>query len=286
VTGTVFVVDGFGPTVMLECAICNSQAKHSFSTDSTSYYQCQSCGLVFTDQVPQQDYAQWSKSPNYRNWEEYLTNVFVRIAHDIEKYKQRGKVLEIGSSLGYLLTVLRSAGFDVEGIEPSNFAVNYSRQRGLKVEEGYFQAASYPKESFDIVIANHVLEHVPGPAKLLTQVNEVLKAEGIIFVSLPNFGSIEAQLFRQHWRFLMADQHYFQFNPKTLTQILSQNGFDVLDVKTTVTFTELASPWREIRRACLKDRKQLLYYVVEFLPATLQVMLGRGTGLQVIAAKK
>ena len=109
------------------------------------------------------------------------------------------------------------------------------------------------------------------PAKFLSEVSTVLKERGILFVSLPNFGSLEAQLFRRHWRFLMADQHYFQFTPKTLMQLLSQNGFDVLDVKTTVTFTALDSPWREIRRASLKNRKQLLYYVLEFIPVTVQV---------------
>jgi hypothetical protein len=114
----------------------------------------------------------------------------------------------------------------------------------------------------------------------------VLKDEGVIVVGLPNFGSIEAQLFKGHWRFLMADEHYFQFDPSTLATVLTRNGFDVLDVKTTVTFTELASTWREIKRASVKDRKRLLYYVLEFLPAAVQVGLGRGTGLQAIARKR
>jgi SAM-dependent methyltransferase len=241
---------------------------------------------VFTDHVPQHTYTQWSKSPGYVNWEEYLTNVFTRMVRDIQRFKPAGRVLEIGSSLGYMLVVLNAAGFEGEGIEPSEFAVNYARQRGLKVTEGYFESGVYPKVSFDVVIANHVLEHIPDPAPFLIEIREVLKESGVFVVGLPNFGSVEAQLFKSRWRFLMPEQHYFQFDPSTLASVLTKNGFDILELKTTVTFTELASMWQELRRACVKDRKRLLYYVLEFLPAAVQHVLGRGTGLQVIARKK
>lgn len=240
---------------------------------------------MFTNIVPQADYTEWSKSPGYTAREEYLTNVFSRIVRDIQRFKPTGHVLEIGSSLGYLLRVLCSVGFDAEGVEPSKFAVDYARERGLKVTHGYFEQSLYPPSSFDVVILNHVLEHISNPSELLHGVREILRDGGIILVSVPNFGSIEAQLFRQHWRFLMPQEHYLQFTPKTLSCLLLRNGFDVLDVITTVRFTELADPWREVARAALNDRKSLVYYLLEFVPAAFEQALGRGTGIQVFAAK-
>src|SRR3977135_2415442 len=97
---------------MLACSICRSDAKPYFVAALTQYYQCPRCGLVFTDHVPQQTYRQWSKSPGYVNWEEYLPRVFTRIVRDIQLFKPAGRVLEIGSSLGYMLVVLNAAGFE------------------------------------------------------------------------------------------------------------------------------------------------------------------------------
>jgi 2-polyprenyl-3-methyl-5-hydroxy-6-metoxy-1,4-benzoquinol methylase len=268
------------------CIVCQSAATTlCFTANLTRYYQCQGCSVVFTNQVPQTVYEDWSKSPGYTRWEEYLDNVFTRIVHDIQRFKPDGRVLEIGSSLGYLLRPLIAAGFDAEGIEPSRFAVDYCRQRGLKVTEGYFDSSIYRDSTFDIVILNHVLEHVPNPSAFLGEVRTVLKTRGIVFVSLPNFGSIEAQILRQRWRFLMPEEHYVQFTPRTLSAFLSAHGFDVVDVKTTVRFTELADPWKEATRAFARDKKSLAYYLVEFLPAAVEQALGKGTGLQVIALK-
>jgi methionine biosynthesis protein MetW len=277
---------GEAPTSTPDCIICKSAAKSCFTAGATHYYQCGRCLVVFTNHVPQASYDEWSKTPGYANWEEYLDNIFMRVVQDIKRIRASGRVLDIGSSLGYLLRALIEAGFEAEGIEPSKFGVEYCRERGLNVTEGYFGRSVYPASSFDIVILNHVLEHVPNPSELLRDVREVLREHGIIVVSLPNFGSIEAQLLKQKWRLLMPEEHYLQFTPRTLSAFLANNGFEVVEAKTSVRFTELSDPWKEVKRALLKDRKNLVYYLIEFLPAAFQQALGRGTGLQVIAAKR
>jgi 2-polyprenyl-3-methyl-5-hydroxy-6-metoxy-1,4-benzoquinol methylase len=271
------------PTRPPDCIVCHSAARFRFTAQSTHYFQCRRCSVVFTDHVPQMRYENWSESPGYIRWEEYLDNIFARVTYDISRYKSTGRVLEIGSSLGYLLRALVAEGFDAQGIEPSRFAVEYSERQGLNVREGYFNSGLYPARSFDVVILNHVLEHIPNPSELLMQVRTVLDQRGIVLVSLPNFGSIEAQLLKQRWRFLMPDQHYLQFTPATLSTFLSNNGFHVLEAKTSVRFTELADPWKEARRALLKDPKSFVYYAIELLPAAIEQAVGRGTGLQVIA---
>jgi 2-polyprenyl-3-methyl-5-hydroxy-6-metoxy-1,4-benzoquinol methylase len=274
------------PTTTPGCIICKSAARFCFTAGATHYYQCRHCHVVFTNHVPQTSYDEWSKTPGYANWEEYLDNIFTRVVQDIKRFKATGRVLDVGSSLGYLLRALTAAGFEAEGIEPSKFGVEYSRERGLKVTEGYFSRTVYPASSFDIVILNHVLEHIPNPSELLGDVREVLGEHGIVVVSLPNFASIEAQLLKQRWRFLMPEEHYLQFTPRTLSAFLTDNGFVVMEAKTSVRFTELSDPWREIKRAIVRDRKNLAYYLIEFLPAAFEQALGRGTGLQVIAIKK
>jgi SAM-dependent methyltransferase len=46
--------------------------------------------------------------------------------------------------------------------------------------------ATFPDQSVDFVIANHVLEHLEDPVKALTNMVRVLRTEGILFLSLPD----------------------------------------------------------------------------------------------------
>jgi len=54
------------------------------------------------------------------------------------------------------------------------------------VEDG-FKLASFEDGCVDFVIANHVLEHTDNPLGTLRNWSRVLKGEGILFVSVPNY---------------------------------------------------------------------------------------------------
>lgn len=45
------------------------------------------------------------------------------------------------------------------------------------------ESIPFEEESFDVVIANHMLYHVPNINKALKEINRVLKSEGILFAS-------------------------------------------------------------------------------------------------------
>ncbi len=269
-----------------KCQVCSlSNTKKYFVSNKTTYYHCQSCGFVYANKLPVTSYVDWDKSMAYSKWEEYLKNIYLRMILDIQKYRKKGNVLEIGSSLGFMLETLNKMRFNAEGIEPSTDAVKFSRKKGLKVHSGYFENASIRNSSFDIIIANHVLEHIKSTGVFLTKANKVLKKNGLIVIALPNFDSLEAQLFKSKWRFLMPDEHYYQFTPETLSKLLENNGFKVLDIKTTTAWTEFGSLKNEIVRSIVKDQKRFIYYLLEFIPASLQHFLNRGVGLQIIARK-
>ncbi|HSU55765.1 MAG TPA: class I SAM-dependent methyltransferase [Candidatus Dormibacteraeota bacterium] len=143
--------------------------------------------------------------------------------------KRRGRVLDVGCGRGWLLQQFRKAGWDVHGTELSEQAARYGREAlGLPIETGSLEDVSFPANHFDAITMWHVLEHVPEPAVMLKEVCRVMKPGGVLLVSVPNFGGVEARFFKDKWFHLDVPRHVTHLSSKTLRAALNEAGF--LDV--------------------------------------------------------
>jgi SAM-dependent methyltransferase len=92
-------------------------------------------------------------------------------------------VLEVGTGAGYIAHALSQKAGAVESVDIVD---------DRKVTEGYNQTIvpdetlPFPDKTFDIVITNHVLEHVPDQQKHLSEMRRVLKDDGLIYLASPN----------------------------------------------------------------------------------------------------
>jgi len=66
------------------------------------------------------------------------------------------------------------------------------------------QAIDRPDSSYDMVIGNHVLEHVPNYRAAIAEVARITKPEGLVFLSFPN--PISRQI-TEDWGYPKAEQH-------------------------------------------------------------------------------
>lgn len=98
------------------------------------------------------------------------------------------KLLDIGCGIGTIGLVLSNKGFEVTGIDFSEVAVGKSRQAGLKatVCDVDKDGLVFPDESFDVVWAGDVIEHVFDPLFLLEETVRVMKRDGRLILSVPN----------------------------------------------------------------------------------------------------
>lgn len=55
--------------------------------------------------------------------------------------------------------------------------------RGFKFEKADAQSIPYADKTFDVVIANHVLYHVPDRKRALQEIRRVLKSDGVFFAA-------------------------------------------------------------------------------------------------------
>ena len=117
--------------------------------------------------------------------------------------------------------------------EPSGAAREIAEQRyGLSLYAGSIQDQAFPQECFDVIFANHVLEHLMDPLCVSELVWRWLKPNGLFLAEVPNeFGNIRSRYGRllrrmEHQpRSLLSIHHTVFFTPATLALLAARAGF-------------------------------------------------------------
>lgn len=98
-------------------------------------------------------------------------------------------VLSVGCAAGVTESELVRRGVKVVGIEINHEAAMKARQQGLIVLEADASEidVGIAGELYDCVIYADILEHLPDPVAVFKRHVESLKANGIVYISIPNF---------------------------------------------------------------------------------------------------
>ena len=141
-------------------------------------------------------------------------------------YPNRGKLLEIGSSLGFLLAVFKQDGWDVLGVEPRSFAARFTREtHGIETINSILEDAGVPDESVDVVLLNHVIEHVDDPLRTFREINRVLKPSGHFVIETPRYDTLMFKLLGRRERSINCEGHIYFFTTQTLRKLYEHAGF-------------------------------------------------------------
>ena len=99
------------------------------------------------------------------------------------------RVLDIGTSTGTNLRMLRDLGFSrYEGLDTSEEAVHWCADKGYgKVTQGDVCALPFPDDTFDLVLATDIIEHVDDDEVALREIRRVLKPRGRVLITVPAF---------------------------------------------------------------------------------------------------
>jgi len=115
----------------------------------------------------------------------------VAILHDYlgEKLKS-SKILDVGASTGYIDNIIADYSSQVEGLDIDEDAINFAKKtfnkNNLNFELSDALNLNYENESFDIIICNHVYEHVTDDRVLMDEIYRVLKFDGICLFTAGN----------------------------------------------------------------------------------------------------
>ncbi len=195
--------------------------------------RCKNCGLVYTNPRDKKILTYYRKLSDreYQKEAEGRTIAFKRVFRNIEKYKKTRRLLDIGCATGLFLNVAKKFGWEVYGVEPSKWGVDFAKKEyGLDIFNGTLEEAKFQERFFDVISLLDVLEHVTHPKSLLKRVFSLLKKDGLLCIVTPNIESFIAKLLKEKW-WHVRQAHLFYFSLKTLQNLLSQTGFKAVEIR-------------------------------------------------------
>ncbi|OGY18569.1 MAG: hypothetical protein A2900_03085 [Candidatus Chisholmbacteria bacterium RIFCSPLOWO2_01_FULL_50_28] len=149
----------------------------------------------------------------------------------IRQFKKEGKVLDVGCATGIFMVEAQKEGFDVYGVDVSDYAIGIARRRfSDRVTMSSIERATFEKNAFDIVTLFDVIEHLNDPRKVLKKLHTIIRKDGLLVLNTGDTGSFLAKIQGKRWHFFIPPQHFFYFSQKNLSQLLTQCGFRVLGI--------------------------------------------------------
>ena len=144
----------------------------------------------------------------------------------------RLRILDVGCADGRLLDWYRtsSAGdrLETHGIELNEAAAATARGRGHRVVTGRFEVdAELERESFDLILAYHVIEHVDDPKAFAQRAAELLAPGGLCVLATPNWDSFDALRFRGFWGGNHFPRHWTLYDESTMTRLAESVGLEL-----------------------------------------------------------
>ena len=152
----------------------------------------------------------------------------------IEKFvPARGRLLDVGCALGFFMEAAAHRGWLVEGVDISDHATSYARDElGLDARTGTLHTVALDPDSFDVVTAWDVIEHVLDPVEELRAMRRLLRPGGLLVLSTPDIGSRVARVTKSRWMgFKLAEEHLVYFDRDTIEKAVAHAGFEVVEMR-------------------------------------------------------
>jgi len=143
---------------------------------------------------------------------------FLRIIIPHQK-AEKPKILDVGCGTGANLEMLAQFGAS-EGVDVSDDALEFCKAKGLKVHKGLAESLPFEDESFDVVTALDVVEHLDDDVSGLKEMHRVLKTGGKTLIFVPAF----------MWLWGVQDDisnHRIRYTKKQIVERLEKAGFTV-----------------------------------------------------------
>jgi 2-polyprenyl-3-methyl-5-hydroxy-6-metoxy-1,4-benzoquinol methylase len=244
------------------------------TTDDTfNVVKCTDCGLVYLNPRPDVSELSTIYPPNYYAYtieeaydEDQRHNFYYKMRYAtilkglegvmsfLPADRKQIKVLDIGCADGHVLNWFRrveSRQVETYGVDMSAEAVEKARAKGHTAYAGRFEDVDLPADTFDLVWASHVIEHVADPKGFALKAFEILRPGGIFWFWTPNISSLDAKIFRnKHWGAYHFPRHWVFYDPESVKHLAKATGFELAHLE----FQPNAIFWVWTMHSLLKDK--------------------------------
>jgi SAM-dependent methyltransferase len=191
--------------------------------------RCGRCGFVFSILIPSaEDYARVYGRYDYASEDDARTDFNKQkeaaVAQSLLPYKQTGLVIDVAAGAGRFLEHFQALGFSCYATEFDMRLEERLREKGFTVVPG----GTIPEVGdarFDIIIFTEIIEHINNPLPVLRALWQLLRPGGCLYVTTPNFNSLERRLLRDEWGMICWPEHITYWTPRTLDAAMRRSGF-------------------------------------------------------------
>ncbi len=147
--------------------------------------------------------------------------------------KPGDRILEIGCGIGTVVFDLVQRGYDVQGTDISQVAIEYGRSKyeGIRLAVQPAEELVYEDGAFDVVLSFDLFEHIARIDLHVAQVRRVLKPGGYYLFQTPNKWSNAVFETLAHKTLKWRRVHPSLHTPGQLRRRLAKHGFETRFVK-------------------------------------------------------
>lgn len=202
--------------------------------EHNTFLKCKNCGLIYANPIIKPEILEklYKKSKfNYGDQEKNLKRSYGRCLKKAEKYVTKERILDIGTGNGFfLLEALKQGYEEVYGIEPSEHAVELADDKIKKnIIKDILRGNQFKSDFFDVICLFQVIDHIENPNEVLRICNKYLKEGGIIICVSHDVNSLSAKILGEKSP-IFDIEHTQLFSKKTISKIIKNNGFKVLEI--------------------------------------------------------
>jgi glycosyltransferase involved in cell wall biosynthesis len=138
-----------------------------------------------------------------------------------------GRILDAGCGSSLIIQSLNNA----VGMDFNLGKLRFLRRYGMPLVRGSAFALPFADNSFDCVISQEVIEHLPYDEGIFQEMSRVLKPGGIVLLGTPDYATWVWRTIEPIYGFLMPggykDEHITHFTRESLTEVMVRHGFAV-----------------------------------------------------------
>ncbi len=230
------------------CLFCESKNFTQIAKErgNLGVVKCNQCSLIYTNprqKEPERVY--WGEEEAYfrearlifeGKAEHHRDKNYLHEIKLIEKYKNSGRVLDVGPGMGFFLRLFDKKKWETEGVEPSPTLSALGRTYfGLNITNSFLEEFK-TENKFDVITLIDVFEHISSPKSILKKIQSLLKEEGIVLVKVPNgtFSLFKQKLGAKFFKNLDiwdSYEHVVHYDQKTVRNMLESNNFKILTMQ-------------------------------------------------------
>jgi SAM-dependent methyltransferase len=137
---------------------------------------------------------------------------------------------------GFLLDEAKRSGLSTFGVELARDAADVAAAKGHDVHVGtieeFAQRRTQLLASFDVIFAQHVLEHIAEPRAFLETARSLLRPSGRLVLCVPNFEARLRRVVPNAWGWYQVPVHLQHYSGRALQHLLNEKRFSALKSET------------------------------------------------------